>query len=69
MSRKEDNKLDRSLIELENVVHELENYCEIRKTFDWMFDRPMNKIQELVEQARDLEEKYGRNVSTGNNGV
>lgn len=59
MNRTEQNKLDRTLIELENAVHELENYCEIRKTFDWMFGSPMNKIQELIGQINEMEEKYG----------
>lgn len=48
MTRKEKYKLDRALIELENAMHDLENRCEIIRTFDSMFDYPMNYLQELL---------------------
>ena len=46
--RKEKYKLKRILIELENALQELTNYCEIRKVFDDMFEAPMNQLQELM---------------------
>ena len=48
MTRKKKYQLDRTLIELENIVQELTNYCEIRRIFDDMFDSPINQLQELM---------------------
>lgn len=48
MTRTEKYKLKRALIELENALQELTNYCEIRKVFDEMFEAPMNMLQELM---------------------
>lgn len=48
MTRTEKYKLKIALIELENALQELTNYCEIRKAFDDMFEAPMNLLQELM---------------------
>lgn len=48
MTRTEKYKLKRALIELENALQDLTNYCEIRKVFDEMFEAPMNQLQELM---------------------
>lgn len=48
MTRTEKYELDRLLIELECVVADLENYCNIRKVFDDMLGNPINYLQELM---------------------
>lgn len=58
MTRKKKYQLDRSLIELENIVQKLTNYCEIRRIFDDMFDSPINQLQELMPTELKKEETW-----------
>lgn len=58
MTRTEKYKLNRALIELENALQDLTNYCEIRKVFDDMFEAPMNLLQELMPTEKKEESKW-----------
>ena len=44
MTRAEKYKLERSLIELENITDDLERYSQIRAVFNEMMGKPMEQI-------------------------
>lgn len=45
MNRTEKYKLERTLVELGNIVNALLNYINIRKTMDLMFNDPIEQIE------------------------
>lgn len=57
MNRVEKYKLQRSLIELENIVEALVNYVNIRNTMDFMFNDPIAVIDSYFGTRRDYDSR------------